>query len=110
MHCCALKGVIDRVLTNGSPHVNQLISHYRTKRRPEAIRNLLAALTRVEAAIETGTGCARAFPATYRDLARPGRAWRKETIYWIAYDQTDPPIIVAVFWEGADLAGRYPPD
>jgi hypothetical protein len=89
-------------------HVSELILHFRRKRRPEAIRNLLAALMKVEAAIENGSGRPREFPATYRNLARPGRSWRKEAIYWIAYDVTDPPIIVAVFWEGADLARRYP--
>jgi hypothetical protein len=99
-------------LTDYSPtarrHVSELVSYFRMKHRPEAIRNMLAALVRVEAAIETGAGRPRDFPATYRNLARPGRAWRKESIYWIAYDQTDPPVIVAVFWEGADIAGRYP--
>jgi len=88
--------------------VNALISHFQKKRRPEAIRNMLAALRRVETAIESGSGRPRAFPATYRSLARPGRVWRKELIYWIAYEQTDPPVIIAVFWEGADLARRYP--
>jgi plasmid stabilization system protein ParE len=89
-------------------HVDELILHFRRKRRPEAIRNLLAALMKVEAAIGNGSGRPREFPATYRDLVRPGRAWRKESIYWIAYDRIDPPVIVAVFWEGADLARRYP--
>lgn len=66
------------------------------------------ALARVAATIEAGSGRPRDFPATYRDLARPGRAWLREGIYWVAYEPGEQPIIVAVFWAGADLAGRYP--
>lgn len=89
-------------------HVNELIAHYRRIRRPEAIRNLHAALAKLEAMIEAGSARPRDFPATYRNLARDGRVWLREGIYWIAYETSEPPIIVAVFWAGADLAGRYP--
>jgi plasmid stabilization system protein ParE len=89
-------------------HIRELTAHYRKKRRPEAIRNLVAALERAEKVIAAGPRRPRDFPATYRKLARPGRAWIKEARYWIAYDLTDPPVIAAVFWEGADLARRYP--
>ncbi len=78
------------------------------KQRPEAIRNLRAALATAEAEIEAGAPRARLFPGTYRRLARPDRAWLKQAIYWIAYAQTNPPVIVAVFWQGADLATRHP--
>jgi plasmid stabilization system protein ParE len=94
--------------TTALRHIDELTAHYQQKRRPEAIRNLFAALARVEALIDAGPRRPRAFPATYRELARPGRAWLKEARYWIAYEQTDPPVIVAVFWEGADLGRRYP--
>ncbi len=89
-------------------HIRELTSHYKKKQRPEAIRNLRAALASAEGEIAKGLGRHRSFPATYRILARPNRAWLKVAIYWIAYERTNPPIIVAVFWEGADLARRYP--
>lgn len=89
--------------------VRDLIAPYRKKRRPEAIRNLDAALARAEAGIASGRARARAFPPTYRDLARPGRAWLREGIYWIAYQQTVPPVIIGVFWDRAEIARRYPP-
>jgi len=89
-------------------HVNDLIDHYRKKHRPEAIRNLSAALATIEAAIESGSARPRNYPATYRELARPGRAWLKHGIYWVAFERTHKPIIVAVFWAGADLVKRYP--
>jgi plasmid stabilization system protein ParE len=88
--------------------VRDLIAHYRRIRRPEAIGNLDAALARVEAAIARGPARPRTFPATYRDLARPGRGWLKEGIYWVAYQQTVPPVIIAVFWEQAEIDRRYP--
>ncbi len=78
------------------------------KRRPEAVHNLLSALEKAEAAIAAGPRNRRDYPATYRDLARPGRAWIKQAPYWIAYDLQHPQVIAAVFWEGADLARRYP--
>ncbi len=88
--------------------IDELIAHYTTKKRPEAVRNLLAALEKAEAMITAGPRHPRSFPATYRGLARPGRAWIKQARYWIAYDLKQPPVIAAVFWEGADLARRYP--
>jgi len=89
-------------------HIDELTAHYRKKRRPEAIRNLVDALRRAEALIAAGPRRPRDFPATYRNLVRPGRAWIKAEPYWVAYDQTSPPVIVAVFWEGADFSRRYP--
>ena len=89
-------------------HVRQLAEYYRAKQRPEALQNLRAALISAEAAIKNRSPHVRSFPAVYRNLSRPGRAWIKEGIYWIAYNQTDPPVIVAVFWESADFGSRYP--
>jgi hypothetical protein len=91
-------------------HVRDLIAHYRKKLRPEAVRNLNIALARAEDAIARGTARSRAFPASYRDLAMPGRAWIKEGIYWIAFRQTVPPVIIAVFWEQAQIDQRFSGD
>ena len=92
---------------NARRQVAGLIAHYRAKRRPEALRNLDRFLTEAEAAIVNGPKRPRLFPATYRDLARPGIAWLKSGIYWVAYKQTDPPVIVAVFWDRAAIDRRY---
>jgi plasmid stabilization system protein ParE len=88
--------------------VGDLIDSYCRKHRPEAVRNLDAALAAAERKIAAGPARPRLFPSVYRDLARPGRAWLKEGIYWIAYQQTVPPAIVAVFWEQAEIDRRYP--
>jgi len=39
-------------------------------------------------------------------LARKGHAWIKAGRYWGAYDTTTPPVIVAVFYEAADIPNR----
>ena len=45
-------------------------------------------------------------PRPYPDLARPGQAWIKSGRYWLAYSLTDPPVIVALFHDTADIPGR----
>jgi plasmid stabilization system protein ParE len=92
-----------------SRQVSDLILHYRRKRRPDAARNLERALARAEAALLRGILRPRLYPATYRSLAHPGTAWLKESGYWIGYKQTQPPAIIAVFWEQADIDRRYKP-
>jgi len=88
--------------------IRELIALYKKKHRPEAIRNLRAALVRAEGQIAKGSAYHRPFPATHRTLARPNRAWLKVAIYWIAYELTVAPAIIVVFWEGANLGQRYP--
>ena len=45
-------------------------------------------------------------PRPYPELARPGRAWVKAGRYWVLYRTTAPPVIIAVFFETADIPGR----
>jgi len=45
-------------------------------------------------------------PRAYPELARPGQAWLKAGRYWIAYGTGTPPVILAVFFETADIPGR----
>jgi hypothetical protein len=45
-------------------------------------------------------------PRPYPGLARPGRAWIKSGRYWIAYRTRPRLLIVAVFYETADIPGR----
>jgi plasmid stabilization system protein ParE len=93
---------------DASRQVAALVDHYRTKQRPEALRNLNDALARAEATILAGPKNPRKFPATYSDLVRPGVMWLKSRSYWIAYQQRTPPVIVAVFWHQAVIDRRYP--
>jgi hypothetical protein len=88
--------------------IADLVAHYRQKQRPEALRNLDNAMAEAEAAILRGPKRPRRYPATYSGLTRPGIAWLKSRSYWVAYQQTVPPVIIAVFWDQAEIDRRYP--
>jgi hypothetical protein len=45
-------------------------------------------------------------PRSYPEIARPGRLWIKSGRYWIAYSPNNPPVIVGVFYDTADIPGR----
>lgn len=49
-------------------------------------------------------GCRRHAP--YPRLASDGRRWIKVGAYWIAYSTTEPPVILGVFYETADIPSR----
>jgi plasmid stabilization system protein ParE len=81
--------------------------HNSARRRPDALRNLDAALLEAERRIERNpTTAGLPAPRQYPDLARPGRRWFKAGPYWIAYRTTGPPVILAVFYETANIPGR----
>jgi hypothetical protein len=86
--------------------VRALHRHYETLGRDTAIRALDRALADAEAKIERTPAKGLPAPRPYPQLARPRLAWIKSGRYWIAY-QTDPvPVIVAVYFETANIPGR----
>lgn len=92
--------------TQAAAQVEALQRHYRARNRLEAAHNLAAALAEAEARIERDPAAGLPAPRPYPDLARPGRAWTKAGRYWIAYSTTQPPVILGVFYEAADIPGR----
>jgi plasmid stabilization system protein ParE len=86
--------------------IDDLRQHYRERDRPEAVRNLISALVEAEARIERDPAAGLPAPRPYPSLARPGRAWIKVGRYYIAYSTTQPPVILAVFHETANIPGR----
>ncbi len=86
--------------------VDDLLRHYEGRGRLEAVRALLAALDAAEQSIEKKPNAGLSAPRPYPRLSREGRAWVKAGRYWIAYSTTHPPVIVAVFYERADIPGR----
>lgn len=76
------------------------------KNRPEAVYNLLVAVNQAMKQIADdpsgGLGAPRPYPAP----ARPGTTWTKAGRYWFAYSLADPPVIIAVFYDAADIPGR----
>ncbi len=89
-----------------SRHVAALIDDYHARERPEAIRNLIAALREASAVIEANPAAGLPAPRSYPDLIRPGWAWVKAGRYWFAYRQRPNLAFVAVFYETANIPKR----
>ena len=87
--------------------IDALRSYYETKNRPTAARALDTALDVAEQQIALRPGDGLPAPRPYPELARPGQAWLKAGRYWIAYGTGGPPVILAVFFETADIPGRF---
>jgi plasmid stabilization system protein ParE len=86
--------------------VAELTAHYTRKQRPEALRNMRAALVAVREMIERHPNDGHPFPSVYDDLVAPGRSWVQSGRYWVAYSPKDPPVIVGFFYETADIPTR----
>jgi len=87
--------------------VSGLAKHYDERERPEAVRNLRACLASAAVRIEKHLGLFYPAPRPYPDLTRAGWVWLKEGPYWIAFvSDRRGSIIVAVFYEAADIPGR----
>ncbi len=86
--------------------VRALRRHYEALARDAAIRALDQALADAEAKIEHASGAGLPAPRPYPQLARPGWAWIKSGRYWVAYRPGSTPVIVAVFFETANIPGR----
>ena len=86
--------------------IARLCRHYERLKRPEAIRNLSAALDDAEQRIEGDPAAGLPAPRPYPELARQGQAWIKTGSYWIRYRTTSPPVITGVFHDRADISGR----
>ncbi len=85
---------------------DRLLEHYERRERPDAIKNLMAALDEASRKIERNPAVGLAAPRPYPSLARPGRAWIKAGRYWFVYRTSTPPVIVGIFFETADIAAR----
>ena len=86
--------------------VAALAHDFRRKNRPEATRNLLAALSQAMKQIADDPSGGLDTPRPYPGLAQPGRVWMKVGRYWFAYSLDDQPVITAVFHDAADIPGR----
>jgi hypothetical protein len=86
--------------------VARLEEHYDQLGRPEAIRNLAYALAEASDKIENDPDAGVTAPRPYPSLAKPGRLWLHVRRYWIAYSTTIPPVILAVFYDTANIPER----
>ena len=86
--------------------VAALRRYYESLDRPEAVRGLAAALDEAERRIEGNLTAGLAAPRPYPRLARAGVGWIKAGRYWVSYRIAAPPVIVAVFYDAADIPRR----
>ena len=89
-------------------HVDSLVTHYlEEKKRPEAVGGLLRALTEASAAILARRARLYDAPRPYPELKQHGTYWVYSRPYWIAFRRSDNPVISAVFYNEADIPGRF---
>ena len=86
--------------------IADLSRHYNRLGRPEARRALLAAIRQATLEIAANPTSGLPAPRPYPGVAQPGVAWMRSGRYWIAYETTDPPLILLVFHDAADIPGR----
>ncbi len=87
--------------------IDDLSAHYVKKNRIEALLSLETALSEAELQIERTPLAGLPAPRPYPDLAAKGERWILVRHYWVAYTTTDPPFILAVFHDSADIPGRF---
>ncbi len=86
--------------------VADLRRHSEELGRPEAIAALNATLQMAERRVSEQPEAGLPAPRPYPELARSGLGWIKSGRYWITYRVKPPPLIVAVFYEMADIPQR----
>jgi plasmid stabilization system protein ParE len=86
--------------------VDDLRQHYRRLNRPEAGRNLTRAVFEAIRRIETDPTAGLPAPPPYPSLILCGRAWLKQGRYWFFYSVTEPPVMMGVFYDAADIPNR----
>ncbi len=84
-----------------------LLRHYEALGRLEAAERLFKSLERASRRIlltpDVGLNAPRPYPAAQR----LGFRWIKEGRYWIAYTRVSDPLIVGVFYDAANIPGRF---
>ncbi len=87
--------------------IDALTEHYLRLGRIEAIIRLDGALRSAEDRINRAPMGGLIAPRPYPSLARPGVAWILSSRYWIAYRKSPARVILAVFYDQADIPERY---
>lgn len=88
---------------------DRLRAFYREKERPEALRNLERAMLDAEQKITGAPEAGLPAPRPYPRLRQEGTLWIKSGRYWFAYRPEPTPIILAIFFETADIPARLKP-
>ncbi len=87
--------------------IDALHGHYLARGRVEASVALDRALTEAERIITKVPERGLLAPRPYPGLAAPGERWVLAGAYWVAYRLGDPRVVLGVFYDRADIPGRY---
>ena len=63
-------------------------------------------MDQAERKIEANSAAGLRAPRAYPGVARPGPAWVKAGRYWFNYTVGSDPVVVAVFYDTADIPNR----
>lgn len=86
--------------------IRALRQHFERLGRPEATRNLVAAIENACHQITSDPAAGLPAPRPYPNVAMRGRAWVQAGRYWIAYVTSPTSASVAVVYGAADIPSR----
>ena len=96
-----------RLTLTAARQFDELLDHFITRDRPEAVDRLLAALRDALARIEAYPASGTSYPANYPGAARWGYRWIKVHRYWFAYSEHRGHLAVTnILFETSDIPGR----
>ena len=87
--------------------IEALVEHFDGVGRPEATDGLIEAVGAARRRIGSSPNAGLVAPRPYPALAREGERWVKAGRYWFAYRLSTPPIVIAVFYDQADIPARF---
>ena len=86
--------------------IDALVAHCERLDRIEASQNLFAAIETAARRILVAPSAGLSAPRPYPGLAKQGRLWLHVHRYWIAYTLTEPPAIIGVYYDAANIPYR----
>ena len=95
-----------RYSRQGAAQIVALLDRYDRIERPEAMRNLLTVVQVASDLIEDDLSAGLPTPRPYPWLARRSVSWVKSGVYWVGYRRRPSLLIVAVFYERANIPDR----
>ena len=88
-------------------HLTELTAHYDAKNRMNAVRSLILPVEAAKRRIARSPAAGLDAPRPYPTLKVLGFRWIRESNYWFAYSEGDPPVIAGIFYATADIPSRF---
>jgi len=96
---------LTRLSPEAEAQLDALLVHYEKRNRPEATRNLIAAVEGAIVQIGTNSSTGVTAPRPYPILASYGFRWIKAGSYWFAYTFTGS-AITGIYYDQANIPNR----